>query len=321
MKYYLGCDIGGTSVKYGLFDTEGTLLEKWSTETAAGENGALLFDGIARNTRQADERLKEAYGTEACLAAVGMGIPGPVGRDGFVKNITNQAVRDVCPAEELKKRVPGIQAFAVNDANAAVLGELWKGAGQHYDSVCMVTLGTGIGGGIVLGGKIVGGCHGYAGEIGHICVEPEETELCGCGARGCVEQYASAPGIARMAERLLAAEPALPSVLRGHSPLTAKEVCDAAAAGDAAARRSLDRSLDKLALALSQAAVILDPAVFIIGGGVSKAGVLITEPLRQKINGCVHVMKDYSCRVLVSSLGSDAGIYGAARLAMTESCP
>ena len=199
-----------------------------------------------------------------------------------------------------------------NDANVAALGEIWMGAAKGCRSAVMVTLGTGVGGGVVVDGKVVEGAHGAGGEIGHITVNRHETACCGCGKRGCLEQYSSATGVVRCMKLLLEENPDTPCILRG-TDFAAKDVFDAARAGDPLAAKEVDQMTDLLGLALASIASTTDPEVFLVGGGVSRAGDVLFQPL------AAHY-KEYafkSCReipIKQASLGNDAGIYGAVRL-------
>ena len=199
-----------------------------------------------------------------------------------------------------------------NDANVAALGEMWQGGGKGYENVAMVTLGTGVGGGIIVGGKMISGAHGYGGEIGHMCINTHETEYCNCGKRGCLEQYASATGIVRMAKKALEASEE-DSVLRKADSLTAKDVLDAAKFGDAFAVKLTEDFCRRLARGLSFVSCVTDPDIFVIGGGVSKAGSIITETVKKYFDGYVFgSQKD--TKFGLATLGNDAGIYGCAKL-------
>lgn len=231
-KKCIGIDIGGTSVKLGLFETDGTLLFKWEVPTRKEEGGKYILEDVAASIREVLNE-KEIHLTD--IVGAGMGVPGPVMPDGHVEVCVNLGWRNVNPQEELSAMLDGMRIRSGNDANVAALGEMWQGGGMGFTDVVMVTLGTGVGGGIIIDGKIIAGKHGLGGEIGHIHIRDEETEYCNCGGVGCVEQIASATGIAREARRKMAAGDA-PSALRKYGDqVTAKDVLDEAKAGDALA--------------------------------------------------------------------------------------
>jgi glucokinase len=206
----------------------------------------------------------------------------------------------------------GLKVKAGNDANVAALGELWVGGGKGYRNMVLITLGTGVGGGIILNGAVLAGSNGAAGEIGHIFVNEQETRTCGCGKKGCLEQYASATGIVWLAKEHLE-ENAEPSALRAYQELSAKAVFDCAKSGDKLALEVVEKACYYLGVALSHVAQIIDTEVFVVGGGVSKAGDIITETIKKHYNE--HVMETLKNKEFkLATLGNDAGIYGAAKL-------
>ena len=315
MKYCAGIDIGGTTIKLGIIDEEGALISKWEIPTRKGENGLLFMKDIADELRKyVDE--KEGMEMEDLLGA-GMGIPGPVLPDGYVEVCVNLGVKDIYPAKLLSDLMGGIPVQVANDANVAALGEMWQGAGKGHDSICMVTLGTGVGGGIVNEGRIISGMHGAGAEIGHMRVDDEEKEMCNCGGHGCLEQYASATGIVRVAKRMLAHDTS-ESRMREVEELTAKDVCDLAKEGDPLALKSLSYSMDRLAFILSHIALATDPQVFVIGGGVSKAGTFLTDMIAEKLKSYQSIVYIERYDVTLATLGNNAGIYGAAKLVMPD---
>lgn len=309
-KLCFGVDLGGTTVKMGLFTVQGSLLEDWEIPTRKEEKGAYILDDIAQSV---NDKIKENVINPADVAGIGIGVPGPVTPSGVVKGCVNIGWGDT-PVEEILKDKTGFEVKAGNDANVAALGELWQGGGKGYSSLVMVTLGTGVGGGIVLDGKIVTGTHGAAGEIGHMLMVYDETASCNCGRKGCLEQVASATGIVKEAKRFLEADDT-PSSLRGISNFTAKDVFDEAKKGDALALRTVERLGEYLGRALGHIACVIDPDIFIIGGGVSKAGDFLIDVI-----GKHYVEMTYpQCRktpVRLATLGNSAGIYGAAKLVL-----
>ncbi len=305
MKHYgFGVDIGGTTIKMSLFEMTGQMLDKWEIPTNTADNGSSILDDAAAAIEQ---KLAEKAISKDDVAGIGLGVPGPTIDDAVVLQCVNLGWGRVNAAEELGKKT-GLRVKVGNDANVAALGEMWKGGGMGAKNVVVVTLGTGVGGGIIVDGKIVSGQNGAGGEIGHIFVDENETETCGCGKRGCLEQYASATGIVRLAKRALAAD-SRPSSLRGLQDITAKDVLDAAKAGDALALAVVEKMGRILGTALANVACVVDPEVIVIGGGVSKAGVILTDVIRKyyiarTFNPCRNV------EFALAALGNDAGVYG-----------
>ena len=289
-----GVDVGGTTIKLGLFDGRGSLLSRGSIPTDTSDRGAHILPQISKWIRRQDVPLNQ-------ISGVGLGVPGPVRRDGTVNRCVNLGWGVVPVAEELSGLLDGVSVRVANDANAAALGECWQGAGREMDSLLLVTLGTGVGGGLVLHGDVVAGAHGSAGEIGHMTVNPDETQPCSCGKRGCLEQYASAGGIVRLAQA---------AGLRVES---AKEVSDLAAWGNERARAVLEKAGRLLGLALSYAACLVDVDGILIGGGVAAAGEWLLNPVRDAFAANVFHAAS-STKLALASLGNDAGLYGAARL-------
>lgn len=305
----IGIDIGGTTVKIGIFETDGTLLEKWEVPTRKEDGGRYILEDVAASIRK---KIKSIGLSLKDMEGAGMGLPGPVLPDGYVEVCVNLGWKALNPQEILSGLLDGLPVKSTNDANVAALGEMWQGGGKDYKDLVMVTLGTGVGGGIILDGKILNGTQGVGGEIGHIHVRDEETEFCNCGGRGCLEQVASATGIAREARRVLERD-ARPSVLRVKSPLTAKDVLDAAKEGDGPALEVVETACRYLGLVLSQTTMILDPQIYLVGGGVSKAGTFLTEKI-QKYHDELTPHARKKAKIMLAKLGNDAGIYGAAKM-------
>ncbi len=305
-KYVFGVDIGGTTVKIGLFSVDGVLLDKWEITTRTDEGGKHILNDIAESV---EDKMTEKLIDKADVAGIGMGVPGPVKEDGTVLRCVNLGWGVFNVAEEMEKII-GLPVKAGNDANMAALGEMWQGGGKGYKDIVMVTLGTGVGGGIILGGKMLSGVNGAGGEIGHIQVNTDETEVCGCGKKGCLEQYTSATGIVRSANIALS-NTDKPSSLRNVQYVSAKEVFDAAKNGDELASQLVENHGKCLGKALAQVACVVDPEVFVIGGGVSRAGEIIintTEKYFQE--NAFHACK--KTKFTLATLGNDAGMYGGA---------
>lgn len=309
-NYVFGVDVGGTTVKLGLFDTDGNLLDKWEIPTRTNDGGKNILPDIAASI---ESKMEEKNITKENLAGVGVGVPGPVDGNGVVHKAVNLGWNQFDLKKELGSILNGIHIEAGNDANVAALGELWKGSGQGYKSIVAVTLGTGIGGGIIIDGEILSGATGAGGEIGHIHVEDNETEACGCGNHGCLEQYGSATGITRLAKRLLETSDK-DSVLRS-GEVSAKAVFDAVKAGDELAIEVAKQFGEYLGKGLGIIASIVNPEIFVIGGGVSKAGEVLFDYIRPVFDETVfHGSRD--AVFALASLGNDAGIYGAAKMVL-----
>ena len=308
----IGVDVGGTSVKMGMFRRDGHLLKKWEIPTRTQEHGAYILEDVAASVQAACE---EAQAAGQQVIGVGMGVPGPVESDGHVEVCVNLGWKDRFPARELSGLLGGLPVFCGNDANVAALGEMWQGGGKGYKDIVMVTLGTGVGGGVIVDEKIVAGRHGLAGEIGHIHVRDGEKEACNCGGHGCLEQVASATGIAREARRSLATSDRSSVLRQAGEQVTAKDVLDAAKAGDALALEVMETVAHYLGLVLAQVALTADPEIFVIGGGVSKAGPFLIDQIRRPYEEFL-VISPKRPLLGLATLGNDAGIYGAARMVL-----
>lgn len=310
MKHvYFGVDLGGTTVKLGLFDESAELLEKWEIPTRKENAGSRILGDIAEAVKKKAE--EKGVAAEQILG-IGIGVPGPVTADGVVHQCPNLGWGMFSVAEELSK-LTGVSNVKVgNDANVAALGEMWRGGGKGSKNIVMITLGTGVGGGVVLDGKILTGTRGAAGELGHLCVNYEEPDTCGCGKRGCLEQYASATGIVKEAKRLLAKD-TRDTVLRKRENLSAKNIFDAAKAGDEVAMELVEQLGFYLGMASSYVAQIVDPEVFVIGGGVSRAGEILLDVIGKNYDkNVMDALKNKEFRL--AELGNDAGIYGAVKM-------
>ena len=308
MNYGFGVDVGGTTVKIGLFGESGRLYDRCEIPTRTENGGEKILPDIA-STIQA---LLEKHGIDRnAVLGIGIGVPGPVSDDGLVNRCVNLNW-GVFHLHEALHALTGLRIKAGNDANCAALGEYWMGGGMGSKSTLFVTIGTGIGGGVIIDGKILGGAHGVGGEVGHITVTAPDKLPCTCGKFGCVEQYASANGIVRITKDRLAKESA-PSVLRGKDALTCKDVFDAAKQGDAFAVQTLEQVFDYLGEALASACCMVDPERVVLGGGVSKAGDYLLQGVKTHFNRYMfHACKD--TQFSLAKLGNDAGMYGAFRL-------
>lgn len=308
-EYCFGIDVGGTTVKCGLFNVKGDVLDKWEIPTRTENNGCnILPDAAATIAAKIEE--KKLDRTE--IAGVGVGVPGPVNEEGEVPTAVNLHWGYVHLVEQME-RLTGLPVKAGNDANVAALGEMWKGGGAGYHNVVLVTLGTGVGGGIIHNGQIVTGSHGAGGEIGHIHVTDDVDRDCNCGNRGCLEQVTSATGITYLANRRLEKDD-VPSVLRGQE-ISAKAVFDAVKENDTVAMEIAEEFGRYLGMALANIAGVVDPDIFVIGGGVSKAGPILLEYI-EKYYKKYAFMACKETPFALAELGNDAGIYGAAKLVL-----
>ena len=308
-QYYVGVDVGGTTVKMGMFSDTGELLDKWEIPTRRKNNGKYILSDIVDSI----EEKRETF--EGNIKGIGVGIPGPVTADGTVLKCANLGW-DVFSVSNKLASLTGVGNVKVgNDANVAALGEMWKGGGAGCENLVMVTLGTGVGGGVIVGGKIVVGQFGAGGEIGHMCVNYHETKQCGCGSYGCLEQYASATGIVRLATEKLESETR--STLLKKEELSAKAVFDAVKEGDEVATEIATEMGEYLGQALANIAAVLDPAIFVIGGGVSKAGDVLL-PFIEKPFKDRAFFASQNVKFALATLGNDAGICGAAKMVLGD---
>lgn len=307
-KYCFGIDIGGTTIKCGLFDTDGNMVMNWEIVTRTEDNGSHILSDVAETI--AAKMSEKSLGKDDVLG-VGIGVPGPVNDEGEVLCAVN-LYWDYVHIVNVLGELTGLTIKAGNDANVAALGEMWKGGGVGYKNVVMVTLGTGVGGGVINDGHIIAGANGGAGEIGHIHVEDDIDIACNCGNCGCLEQFTSATGIVKLAVDILK-ELNEPSSLREVEDISAKAVFDAVKAGDRLAINVAERFGKYLGKALAAIAATVDPEVFVIGGGVSKAGSVIIDYIEKYykqyvFKGSLHT------KFALAKLGNDAGIYGAVKL-------
>lgn len=310
-KVCVGIDIGGTTVKIGLFTVEGSLIDKWEVVTRKEDGGKYVLGDIVESLSQKFDA-KNIQKND--IVGIGIGVPGPITEDGTVLKCANLGWGVFNVADEVRK-LTGIDHVKVgNDANVAALGEMWKGGGRGCKNMVMVTLGTGVGGGVILHGDILTGSRGAAGEIGHITVNYNEKDSCGCGKKGCLEQYASATGIVKEAKRALDSSDK-PSQLRQVQHLSAKAIFDAAKDGDEMAIELVEQLGRYLGIALSHVAAVVDPEAFVIGGGVSKAGDVLTDVIKKHYE--LNVMFALQNREFkLAELENDAGIYGSAKMVL-----
>lgn len=305
----VGVDVGGSSIKMALLSAEGEILHKLEEPTPAGEDNA-----IEKIDQTITYILKNANVAKAQVAGVGVGVPGPVqAGTGFVFQVVNLGWKQT-PLKEKLEKLTGLPVYVDNDANVAALGEMWKGAGLGAKDMVMITLGTGVGGGVILGGKVINGINGVGGEIGHITMTPKTGPLCNCGKTGCLETYASATAFIRQGTELAKSgkSPQLAAVLAEKGKLRAKDLFDAAHAGDREAIAVIDEAALYLGLAFSHLANILDISKIVVGGGVSAAGEFLFSRIRKEFaNYIVFPFLADTCEILQATLGNDAGVIGA----------
>ena len=311
MKYCFGVDIGGTTVKLGLFEEEGKNVEKWEIPTFTDNEGARILPDIATAIKEK----MEAYQIEKdAIIGVGVGVPAPVTAEGVVNGTANLGWK----YKEVKKEMEeltGLCSVIGNDANVAALGEMWQGGGKGQKNMVMITLGTGVGSGFIVNGKLIVGENGAGGEGGHVTVDYNETECCGCGNKGCLEQYASATGIVRLAKKKVAKDTR--ETLLAKEEITAKLVWDAVKAGDEVAIEVAEQFGKYLGSGLAIMAAVSDPAIFVIGGGVSKAGEVLLSYVEKNYRERAFFAHK-NAKFALASLGNDAGIIGAAKLALDQ---
>ncbi|MFP4698196.1 MAG: ROK family glucokinase [Eubacteriales bacterium] len=307
-KYCFGVDVGGTTIKLGLFNNKGDMIDKWEILTNKENKGNNILSDISRTVR---DRIKERKIEKEDVIGIGMGVPGPVDADGVVYKCVNLGW-GVFNVRQVLEKLTNLTVKAGNDANVAALGEMWQGGGKGYKDVVLFTLGTGVGGGVILGGQMVNGANGSAGELGHMTIVLDEGENCNCGKTGCLETVASATGIVRETKKYLEKSNE-ESVLRTSNRLSARVVFDAAKNGDKVAIKMVEQLGNHLGLATAHIANVLNPEVFVIGGGVSKAGNILIDVITKNFKKyAFHAVRDTEFRL--ATLENDAGMIGAAKL-------
>lgn len=310
MRYGFGVDVGGTTVKLALFEEQGVLHSKWEIPTDRSDHGSRILPDIAASI---DACLCREQIDRSSVIGIGIGVPGSVLSSGVVNRCANLDWNQF-HLTKVFSEMTGFPVCAANDANAAALGEFWKGGGQNTRNMVMVTLGTGVGGGIVMEGKLLTGEHGAGAEIGHMVLNREETEQCTCGKYGCVEQYCSATGLCRMARRALAASDR-PSLLRTNASVSCKQIFDCGKAGDPVALEILDDFYRRMGEFIANVCILADPEVVVFGGGVSRAGQMLLDGIRPYFDSFIFHASN-PIRFALATLGNDAGTWGAFRLVL-----
>ena len=313
MKYYVGIDLGGTNTKIGLVDEKGNIIFTTIVKTDSMEG---FSETIQRLSKILITQIEGTNVNFDNVVSVGVGVPGPVLNSRVVKFWANFPWKHgVDLALEFEKNL-GKPVKADNDVNVITLGEMWKGSAQGYKNVLGLAIGTGIGGGIIVDGKLVSGENGAGGEVGHIKVE-RDGKLCGCGQKGCWEAYASATGLIREAQSRLAVNKTngLYEQVIGRD-LEAKDIFDVAKEGDAFALDLVDYEADYIALGIGNLLNVLDPEIVIVGGGVSLAGDILFDKVKERLKKYAFPSTTENLKIVAASLGNDAGILGAAYLGM-----
>ncbi|WP_075982298.1 ROK family glucokinase [Bacillus massilinigeriensis] len=315
-KWLIGVDLGGTTTKLAFLNQNGDIIHKWEIPTDNTDEGKNITTNI---DKAIEEKLAELNDTKENVLGIGMGAPGPVDYEkGIIYKTVNLSWHENYPLKDLLQEVTGLPVAIENDANCAAAGEMWKGAGSGSQNVLFVTLGTGVGGGIVANGKILQGSRGAGGEIGHLVSVPEGGALCGCGKTGCLETVASATGIVRIATEELKSKRiisgSLYDIFQSNGVITAKDVFDCANNGDEKALSVVDQISHYLGLALANIASTVNPEKIVLGGGVSRAGDVLLKPVQHYFKKYVFPpIKDYTT-ITLATLGNDAGVIGAAWL-------
>ncbi|MGM7635558.1 ROK family glucokinase [Bacillus sp. Hm123] len=303
-------DLGGTMTKIAFINTNGDVVVSWQVPTDVSDHGKRIITNIAQEIKK---KLLELSMSKGQLLGVGVGAPGPFSEDGVMYTAVNLGWENDYPLKALLEQELDLPVRVENDANCAALGEMWKGAGGGAKNLVCVTLGTGVGGGVIANGQIVRGAYGAAGEIGHMTVMTENGLICNCGKSGCLETVASATGVVRLASQQIEATTKA-SLLRTKQSFSAKDVFEAAKKGDEIAEFAVDRCSFYLGLALSHLGNTLNPDVIVIGGGVSKAGEPLLQSVRQTFNEFAFTPVRNSTRIHLATLGNEAGVIGAAWL-------
>lgn len=314
-KWLVGVDLGGTTTKLAFINPYGEILHKWAIPTDISNEGKNITLNIAKSI---DMKLEELGHEKDQVMGIGMGAPGPVDlSSGVIFEAVNLGWREPYPLKDLLEVETSLPAVIDNDANCAALGEMWKGAGNGAKDIVCVTLGTGVGGGVIANGDIVHGVSGAAGEIGHITSLAEGGAPCNCGKTGCLETIASATGIVRLAQEMLDQNnPSgeMAEIYKNTGLVTAKDVFDAARRGDEAALIVINTVALHLGIALANIANTMNPEKIVLGGGVSRAGDVLLNPVKEQFLKNSFPRVAQSTEISIATLGNDAGVIGAAWL-------
>ncbi|MYL33476.1 ROK family glucokinase [Pontibacillus yanchengensis] len=316
-KHLIGIDIGGTTVKIAFITYDGVIMEKWEIPTNKSDEAQNVVPDIAISIR--DKQKEKGYQHDD-FAAIGVGAPGFIDVDsGMIHEAVNVGWKNYHLSEELKQ-ASGYKVWVENDANLAALGENWKGSGDRANHMIAVTLGTGVGGGIIANGQLLHGANGTVAEIGHMTVETEKPLPCNCGKSGCLETVTSATAISKLAKIAIeeGKKTSLAHTLKETEDITAKDVFEASTNGDQVAEDILAYVIEHLGRAIANLAIALNPSKIVIGGGVSKAGDQLLIPLRAVFDRYALTRTSHAAEIVMASLGNDAGVMGAAYFAKEE---
>ena len=311
MNYYVGIDLGGTNTKIGLLDEDGNILFSTIVKTESEQGFEKTIERLSNILKIQVSNLNISFND---VAGVGLGVPGPVANGRIVKFWANFPWPvNVDLAAEFEKHL-GVPVKVDNDVNVITLGEMWKGGGRGYKNVLGLAIGTGIGGGVVVNGKLVSGKNGAGGEVGHIKVE-RDGKLCGCGQEGCWEAYASATGLVREAKsRLTVNKNNLLYERTRDREVEAKDIFDAARDGDKFSLNLVDYEAEFIALGIGNLLNVLDTDVVVVGGGIALAGDILFDKINEKLRKYAMLSTLEGLKIVQAELGNDAGIYGAAYL-------
>lgn len=302
--YLFGVDVGGTTIKIGFMSVDGNIIDKYELKTNKEDNGSNILKDVAKSIVDFLDNKKINYDQ---VKGIGFGVPGPVTDDNIVTICVNINWKNKDVVKEFSKLIPFKTKIAcTNDANAAAIGEMSKGNNFNFKNAIMLTLGTGVGGGVIVSNTAIGGTHGAGGELGHVKADFKYNFKCNCGLSGCLETVASATGVVNIAKKYLETEK---SVLSNYENLTCKDVFDNK--DDIVAAKVIDEVCGYLGYICSILASTTNPEVFIIGGGVSKAGNILIDGIRKHFNEFAFA-PTADTKIILATLGNDAGMIGAA---------
>ncbi|MFT8362129.1 MAG: ROK family glucokinase [Sporolactobacillus sp.] len=317
-KINIGVDLGGTTIKMAIIDDSGKMLDKWAIATNTIDNGSHIANDISSSVLK---KIEQMNFTHSDIRGLGMGAPGFIDMEtGFVYKAVNIGWENY-PLKEALEEATGLDVIIENDANMAALGEMWLGAGQGAKNLVCVTLGTGVGGGIIIDGDIVHGVSGMAGEIGHITVAPKDGAPCNCGKTGCLETVSSATGIRRLALEALDyndSDSLLRDIFEKKGDISAEDVFNCSAKKDSLSEAVTEKAAYYLGYALGAISIVINPEMIVIGGGVSHAGNTLIEPLTKYFKQFSLPRIYEACTIDIAKLGNDAGVIGGAWLAKTK---
>lgn len=313
IPYIIGVDIGGTSIQSGLFDPNGHLVSTWNIKTNNKDRGSSIVEDLSQSI---EEKLSEYQLDKSMILGIGIGVAGFIDREsGFIHESINIGWRDFPLKRQMEERM-GLPVLIENDANAAALGERWKGAGNGADDLIVMTIGTGVGGGVIANGEIIAGANGMGGEIGHYPLDPKNGFLCNCGKHGCLETFSSATGIVRHALEQVKRNPfgRLAQLAQKGNNLSSKLIFQLAEEDDPEATAIVNQAADALGYTIAALGVICNPVYALIGGGVSQAGELLLSKIERSFKKYALTRVSDICEIKLCTLGQDAGIFGGAYL-------